>query len=111
MTYAHYCTTSTTDLVRKNMEPLINYTDRELFADYGDFVLGCYLRFLGIAKRFPNAEFIDTGYGVSVFVEGYLVFESHIIFVEPELIEVPDEDEDEWNGKPKNQDEWKGKWD
>ena len=89
-TYAHYCITSTTDLVRKNMEPLINDTDRELF----------------------SAEFVDTGNGVCIFIEGFLVYESHIVLVEPELIEIPDEDdEDAWENLKRKPDEWSGKWD
>ena len=111
-TYAHYCITSTTDLVRKNMEPLINDTDRELFVDYEDFVFGCSIRYLGIKSRFPSAEFVDTGNGVCIFIEGFLVYESHIVLVEPELIEIPDEDdEDAWENLKRKPDEWSGKWD
>ena len=90
---AYNCTTSTTDLVRPNNNPLINNTDQELFTDYQDFVFGSMLRYMGIKERYPNAKFVDTGNGVMVYVDGVMVYESHIVKVEPEAVEIPDEDE------------------
>lgn len=91
---AHFCITATTDLVRKNMEPLINHTERELFVDYDDFVFGCSIRYVGIKSRFPSAEFVNTGNGVCIFVDGFMVYESHILYVEPEEVEVEEDSEE-----------------
>lgn len=90
---AFFFHTSTTDLVRTTAEPLINHTDKGLYTDYKDFVLECVIRFMGIKRNYPTAEFVDTGNGVCVFVDGVMVYESHILYVEPNAVEVPDEDE------------------
>ena len=92
---AFYCVTSTTDLVRHNLTPLINHTERELFADHKDFLLDCAIRTIGIRQRYPNAEVIAQKETFLVYVDGVLVFDKHILYIEPNPVDVPDEDESE----------------
>ena len=90
---AFFCLTSTTNLVRPNNTPLINYIERELFTDFQDFVFSSELCFMGIKERYPNAEFVVASNGVMIYIGEIMVYESHIIKVEPDAIEIPDEDE------------------
>lgn len=92
---AFYCVTSTTDLVRPNLPARINDTDRELFTDRKDFLLDCAIRVMGIRQRYPDAEVITTNDGMLVFVDGVMVFDKHLLYVEPGSVEIPDDDEEE----------------
>lgn len=87
---AQYYIICTTDLVRKNNSPLINDIDKELYSGLNDFFLDAWLRFIGIKKRYPNAEiwFNKEEMSASVFVEGVLVFKKTILstFGEPMVI-------------------------
>lgn len=95
---AHFCTYSITDLVRPNHKPLINYTENGFFSDRKDFVFNAQIRYLGIKKEYPNAEFLDLGDMLIVLVDGVMVYETHIIHINPEAVEM-DDDADEWNEK------------
>lgn len=88
---AFYCLTSTTDLVRTIANPIINEIDRELFTDYADFVFDCSIRFMGIKKLYPNAEFVKASDGVKILVNGVIVYWKRILQVEPTPVEI-DED-------------------
>lgn len=90
---AFFCVTSTTDLVRNNLTPLINHTERELFADRKDFLLDCAIRTIGIRQRYPNAEIIVQKDTYLVYVDGVMVFDKHILYIEPGAVDIPDEDE------------------
>lgn len=90
---AFYCVTSTTDLVRTNLPARINDTERELFSDSKDFLLDCAIRTMGIRQRYPNAEVITTNNGMLVYVDGVMVFDKHILYIEPGFVDIPDEDE------------------
>lgn len=88
---AFYTLTSTTDFVRPNNQPLINYTDKELFTDSEDFVFSCYLRYMCISEKYPTARFYHTETQAMIFVDGRMVYESHIVAILPEFEEMPDD--------------------
>ena len=92
---AFACITSTTDLVRTNLPARINDTDRAFFTDRKDFFLDCAIRVMGIRQRYPDAEVITTKDGMLVFVDGVMVFDKHILYIEPGFVDIPDEDEEE----------------
>jgi hypothetical protein len=88
---AYYVVTSTTDFVRPNNQPLINDINKELFTDSEDFIFSCYLRFAGIAQRYPGAKFVSKENQAMVFVEGRMVYECHIVAILPEYEEIPED--------------------
>ena len=93
MQTANYFYSCLTDLVRKNHAPFIKEAEKGLYSDYDDFVFGCKLRYIGIKQDFPDAEFVNTGCGVSIFVQGVLVYEHYVVYIDPEPVKIPDEDE------------------
>lgn len=92
---AFYYATSTTDLVRPNNTPLINYCDKGLYSDLEDFTMEGYIRFMGIKSVYPTALFANLGFSVSVYVDGFEVYRKTIIGIDTTPVEIPDEDEDE----------------
>ena len=90
---AYYYATSTTDLVRPNNTPLINYCDKGLYTDLEDFVMEAFLRFTGIKEKCPTAVFSNLGFSVSVYVDGFEVYRKTILGIDPTPVEIPDDDE------------------
>lgn len=87
---AFYYITSTTDLVRTNNTPLIKYVDKELCTDLDDFRFSAFLRFTGIKREYPTAEFHTTKKGAYVLVDGVRVYETEVIAIDPYAVEVED---------------------
>lgn len=92
---AFYYTTSTTDLVRTNNAPIINYCDKGLYSDLEDFAMDAFLRYVGIKEVYPQAVFSNLGFSASVYVDGFEVYRKTIIAIDATPVEIPDEDEDE----------------
>jgi hypothetical protein len=88
---AFYYITSTTDLVRTNNTPLIKYVDKELCTDLKDFQFSAFLRFTGIKRDYPTAEFHTTERGAYVLVDGVRVYETEVIAIDPCPVEVEDD--------------------
>ena len=92
---AFYYATSTTDLVRPNNTPLINYCDKGLYSDLEDFAMDAFIRYMGIKEVYPQAVFNNLGFSASVYVDGFEVYRKTIIGIDTTPVEIPDEDEDE----------------
>ena len=90
----YYFISFVTDLVRIN-KPLIKEVSKELCSDFEDFMFIAYLRFLGIKRKYPTATFKHTEWGGRVFIDGVMVYESELLYIDPEPIEVEDKVEDE----------------
>lgn len=88
---ANYYISFTTDLVRTN-EPLIKDVCKDLCSDFEDFVFTAYLRFMGIKRKYPTAIFERTEKGAKVFVDGVMVYELELLYIDPEPVDIPDED-------------------
>ena len=102
MDTAFYYYTCITDLVRKGLAPRIKEPAKGLYRNYIDFVNECKLRYLGIKGEYPDAEFIATDSGVSIFVQGVMVYEHYIVYIDQTPVKVPDDDEvdvDDYNEK------------
>ena len=92
---AYYYETETTDLVRPDNTPLINYCDKGLYSDLEDFAMDAFIRYMGIKEVYPQAVFNNLGFSASVYVDGFEVFRKTIIGIDTTPVEIPDEDEDE----------------
>ena len=66
--------TQTTDLVRRNLKPLIDYKGKELCTDFDDFCLSIKLRYLGILRDYPTAKLKPISNGAEVWVNGKMVY-------------------------------------
>lgn len=88
---AYYFISFVTDLVRTT-EPLIKDVCKDLCSDFEDFVFIAYIRFMGIKRAYPAAIFERTERGAKVFVDGVMVYESELLHIDPEPVEIPDED-------------------
>lgn len=88
---ANYYISFTTDLVRTN-EPLIKDVCKDLCSDMEDFVFTAYLRFMGIKRKYPTAIFERTEKGAKVFVDGVMVYELELLYIDPDPVEIEDED-------------------
>jgi hypothetical protein len=88
---ANYYISFVTDLVRTN-EPLIKDVCKDLCSDFEDFVFTAYLRFMGIKRNYPTATFEHTKRGAKVFVDGVMVYELELLHIDPDPVEIPDED-------------------
>ena len=89
---AKYYNSFVTDLVRTNNTPRIKDVEKDLCTDIEDFVLTAYLRFMGIKMEYPTAVLEYTGKGARVIVDGVLVYEKELLYIDPEPVEIPDED-------------------
>lgn len=89
---AYYFISFVTDLVRTNEPPLIKDVCKDLCSDFEDFVFTAYIRFMGIKRAYPAAIFERTERGAKVFVDGVMVYESELLHIDPEPVEIPDED-------------------
>lgn len=87
----NYYISFVTDLVRTN-EPLIKDVCKDLCSDFEDFVFTAYLRFMGIKRKYPTAIFERTERGARVTVDGVLVYELELLHIDPEPVEIPDEE-------------------
>ena len=83
---AYYYYTCVTDLLAET--PRIKDLEKELCVDSSDFILGKYLRFMGIKKDHPTAEFFVSDSCCYVLVEGVLVYIAGILSVDPTPVEV-----------------------
>jgi hypothetical protein len=92
---AYYYATETTDLVRPNNTPLIKHFDKGLYSDLEDFMMDCYIRYVGIHAMYPQAVFQNFGFSASVYVDGIEVFRKTVLGMDTTPVEIPDEDEDE----------------
>lgn len=88
---AYYFISFVTDLVRTN-EPLIKDVCKDLCSDFEDFVFTAYIRFMGIKRAYPAAIFERTERGAKVFVDGVMVYELELLHIDPEPVEIEDED-------------------
>ena len=88
---AYYFISFVTDLVRTT-EPLIKDVCKDLCSDFEDFVFTAYIRFMGIKRNYPTAVFERTERGAKVFVDGVMVYESELLHIDPEPVEIEDED-------------------
>jgi hypothetical protein len=88
---ANYYISFVTDLVRTN-EPIIKDVCKDLCSDFEDFVFTAYLRFMGIKRKYPTAIFERTERGARVIVDGVLVYELELLHIDPEPVEIPDEE-------------------
>ena len=88
---AYYFISFVTDLVRTT-EPLIKDVCKDLCSDFEDFVFTAYLRFMGIKRRYPTANFERTERGAKVFVDGVMVYELELLHIDPEPVDIEDED-------------------
>lgn len=88
---AYYFISFVTDLVRTT-EPLIKDVCKDLCSDFEDFVFTAYLRFMGIKRNYPTAIFERTERGAKVFVDGVMVYELELLHIDPEPVEISDED-------------------
>lgn len=88
---ANYYISFVTDLVRSN-EPIIKDVCKDLCSDFEDFVFTAYLRFMGIKRKYPTAIFERTERGARVIVDGVLVYELELLHIDPEPVEIPDEE-------------------
>lgn len=88
---ANYYISFVTDLVRTD-EPLIKDVCKDLCSDFEDFVFTAYLRFMGIKRKYPTAIFERTERGARVIVDGVLVYELELLHIDPEPVEIPDEE-------------------
>lgn len=87
----NYYISFVTDLVRTN-EPLIKDVCKDLCSDFEDFVFTAYLRFMSIKRKYPTAIFERTERGARVTVDGVLVYELELLHIDPEPVEIPDEE-------------------
>jgi hypothetical protein len=87
--------TKTTDFARIGMKPLINHVDDGIYADLADFIFECYIRFTGIKENYPEAIFSNLGTSAQVSVGGAVVYVAQVLAIDPEPIEVDDDEEDE----------------
>ena len=97
---AYYYATSTTDLVRPNNAPLINHFDKALYSDLEDFAMDAYIRYMGIVSKYPTAKFVNLGFSMSVYVDGFEVYRKTILGIDPTPVEMPDIDDemgDDWD--------------
>ena len=85
---AYLCTTSTTDLLRTIDKPLINHISKEYFADFTDLVFNSYLRFIGIQDKYPTAVFKTGDTGVSVLIDGVVVYSCNIVGIDTTPVEI-----------------------
>ena len=92
---AYYYATSTTDLVRPNNAPLINHFDKALYSDLEDFAMDAYIRYMGIVSKYPTAKFVNLGFSMSVYVDGFEVYRKTVLGIDTTPVEIPDVDEDE----------------
>lgn len=88
---AYYFISFVTDLVRTN-EPLIKDVCKDLCSDFEDFVFTAYIRFMGIKRAYPAAIFERTERGAKVFVDGVMVYELELLHIDPEPVDISDED-------------------
>jgi hypothetical protein len=88
---ANYYISFVTDLVRTT-EPLIKDVCKDLCSDFEDFVFTAYLRFMGIKRNYPTANFERTEKGAKVFVDGVMVYELELLHIDPEPVDISDED-------------------
>lgn len=88
---AYYYTTCTTDLVLST--PIRDYVSKELYSDLDEFYLAEFIRYSGILRKHPTAEFYTTANSAYVLVDGKRVYESVIIEVDETPVEFPDDDE------------------
>lgn len=88
---AYYFISFVTDLVRTT-EPLIKDVCKDLCSDFEDFIFNAYLRFMGIKLNYPTAIFKHTKRGAKVFVDGVMVYELELLHIDPEPVEIEDED-------------------
>ena len=88
---AYYFISFVTDLVRTN-EPLIKDVCKDLCSDFEHFVFTAYIRFMGIKRAYPAAIFERTERGAKVFVDGVMVYELELLHIDPEPVEIEDED-------------------
>ena len=47
---------------------------------------------MGIKRNYPTAIFERTERGAKVFVDGVMVYELELLHIDPEPVEIPDED-------------------
>lgn len=85
--------TKTTDFARIGLKPLINHVDEGIYADLTDFIMECYLRFTGIKEKYPEAIFSNLGTSAQVSIGGAVVYVAQVLAIDPEPIEVEDEDD------------------
>ena len=93
---AYYYISYTTDLVRffdgQAQEPRIKEVEKELCSDMDEFRLGAFIRYHRIKERYPTATFHDWEKGAYVLVEGVLVYSTEVIAIDPNPVEVPEDD-------------------
>jgi hypothetical protein len=87
--------TKTTDFARVGLLPVINCIDEGIYADLDDFIFECFIRFTGIKERYPEAIFSNLGTSAQVSVGGAVVYVAQVLAIDPEPIEVEDDDEDD----------------
>ena len=88
---AYYFISLVTDLVRTT-EPLIKDVCKDLCTDFEDFTFIAFLRFWGIKRKYPTATFEHTEKGAKVFIDGIMVYELQLLCIDPEPVEIEDED-------------------
>lgn len=88
---AKYYISLVTDLVRGNHEPLIKEPTKDLCTDSGDYALTALLRYNGIKSKFPTAQWVAKGMNAYVYVDGVLVYEKELVYIDPEEVEVDDD--------------------
>lgn len=89
---AFYHISLVTDLVRKNHEPLIKEPFKDLCSGLEDYAMSAYIRYLGIKMDYPTAEWVADGSTFSVYVDGVEVYRKELVYIDPELVMVSDED-------------------
>ena len=87
--------TKTTDFARIGLPPVINCVNEDIYADLYDFICECFIRFTGIKESYPEAIFTNLGTSVQVSVGGAVVYVAQVLAIDPEPIEVDDEEEDD----------------
>lgn len=87
--------TKTTDFARKGMAPLINDVEEGFYTDLADFIFQCYIRFVGIKEKYPEAIFSNLGTSAQVSVGGAVVYVAQVLAIDPDPVEIEDEDDDE----------------
>ena len=90
---AYFYISIVTDLLRADNTPIIRETEKDLFSDYDDYLFSAWLRFMGIKENYPTAQFHHDDTGAMVTIDGVVVYDRQILYIEPTPVDIEDDHE------------------